>query len=159
MEPTKKRGGKSLRLQEGGHPVIVTFRTNGPRLCPADLEIVLKAAMHFDGERYVLYAAVCMPDHVHLILRALPDRSGGMWSLSQVIHSIKSYSAHRMNARMARTGTVWQEGFFDRIVRSERDLERKVRYVWENPLRKGLVEDPMEYAFSYNRWLHGQRNA
>jgi len=47
-----------------------------------------------------------------------------------------------------RTGPVWQEEFFDHVLRSNESLVDKVDYVCENPVRAGLVESEGEY-----RWL------
>jgi len=93
-----------------------------------------------------------MPDHVHLILTPGQKEDGTPWSLGELMHGIKSYAAHEINKQTGSSGSVWQEGFFDRIVRDERDLQTKVRYIWENPVRKGLAEGPEDYPFSWNRW-------
>jgi len=73
------------------------------------------------------------------------------------MHNVKGYSAHAINQQLGRKGPVWQRGFYDRIIRSETDLEEKVRYLWENPLRAGLTEDPAQYEYSYNKWYNARR--
>ncbi len=95
-----------------------------------------------------------MPDHMHLILTPCLGPRGKPWTLVRIAGSIKSYSAHQINRRAGRLGPVWQRGFYDRIVRSESDLEEKVRYLWENPVRAGIVEAPEDYPFAWNRWYH-----
>jgi REP element-mobilizing transposase RayT len=46
------------------------------------------------------------------------------------------------------TGAIWQKNFFDHIMREREDLAAHVRYVLENPVRKGLVTRWEEYPFS-----------
>ena len=134
---------------------MLTFRTARVVLSLEERGLVLEAFRHFDAQRYTLYAVVCMPDHVHAILTPQVKSDGSTWLLGKLVQSVKGYCAHRINARRGRRGSVWQEGYFDHIVRCERDLAEKIRYVWENPLRARLVEDPANYPFSWNRFLHG----
>lgn len=93
-----------------------------------------------------------MPDHVHIILKPLADPSGSETPLGRIAHGIKSYSAHKINRLMQRRGSVWQAGYYDRIIRTQRDFWEKLRYVVENPLRAGLVENAEDYEYAWNRW-------
>ena len=45
-------------------------------------------------------------------------------------------------------GVRWQKDFFDRVLRDDDELVRQLRYVAENPVRRGLVRDWREYAFT-----------
>jgi REP element-mobilizing transposase RayT len=93
--------------------------------------------------RFKLHAFVLMPDHLHLVLS--PQ---GNLELSSIMHSLKSYTANILNQVLGKRGKIWQDGFYDYAIRDLRDMEEKVRYVWENPLRKGLVQSPEDYPFS-----------
>jgi hypothetical protein len=42
---------------------------------------------------------------------------------------------------------LWQEGFFDRFVRSEEATPTVVAYIIANPLRAGLCTDVRDYPF------------
>jgi len=99
-----------------------------------------------------------MPDHVHAILTPQPTEAGTDWSVSQIVHSLKGYSAHKIDEHRQRKGSVWQRGFYERVIRSEADLRQKVQYVWENPLRAGLVWEPDLNAHTWNRWYHAQES-
>jgi len=88
-----------------------------------------------------------MPDHVHLILIPLADEEGS-FSIPQIMHAIKSESAHRINKALNRRGKIWQDESFDHVLRGEESLASKVAYMMENPARAGLVKTPAEY-----RWL------
>jgi REP element-mobilizing transposase RayT len=95
------------------------------------------AIRHFDDRRYRLIAWCVMPNHVHALVRIERGRD-----LANVVHSWKSFTAHRCNAILGRTGRFWQQGYFDRIVRDEADLERVIEYIVGNPASSGLADWP-----------------
>ena len=64
------------------------------------------------------------------------------------MHSIKSYSANRIQRLVGRKGNVWQDENYDRIIRDEEEYLEKMNYVANNPLKAGLVDKPEDY-----RWL------
>jgi len=70
------------------------------------------------------------------------------YSFEEIVGAIKGASAHSVNKALKRSGTVWQDESFDHVVRFGESLERKIRYVRENPVRKGLVAKPEDY-----KWL------
>ncbi len=64
-------------------------------------------------------------------------------------------SSNRTNSR---TGRLWMDEYYDYVIRSKRDLVEKLRYVHNNPVKKGLVENEEDYPFSsanpiYNEFL------
>lgn len=110
---------------------------------------MLDCCLHDHGTKYNLYVAVVMPDHVHLILTPMVDlERRRMNPLFQIMKTIKSASAHRINQQLGFMGTVWQEESFDHVLRSSESLDAKIAYVIANPVRRGLVNSPTEY-----RWL------
>jgi hypothetical protein len=46
-----------------------------------------------------------------------------------------------------KVGASWQKDFFDHIIRKEERLSTHVRYILDNPVRKGLVSDCQDYPF------------
>ena len=66
----------------------------------------------------------------------------GMWSsgrLKELLHSIKSYSAHAINKAERERGVVWEKERFDRYIRSEPDLIEKFNYILRSPWDSGLA--------------------
>ncbi|MEJ5375060.1 MAG: DUF1156 domain-containing protein [bacterium] len=96
--------------------------------------LVESALRHFDGERYLLDEHVVMPNHVHALVTPLAGHE-----LSEILHSWKSYTAHEINRKLGRSGTVWQKESFDHIIRSPAQMERVRQYIRNNP--KGKPED------------------
>jgi REP element-mobilizing transposase RayT len=93
-----------------------------------------------------------MPDHVHMILTPLVDeRNNPLFSLTEITRAIKSASAHIINRQLGRQGHVWQEESFDHVLRSSENLDAKVIYILQNPVRKRLVNDWREYRWTWQR--------
>jgi hypothetical protein len=44
-------------------------------------------------------------------------------------------------------GQVWQEGFFDHLLRTDESYSQKWNYVRENPVRAGLVKSAAEWTY------------
>ena len=87
-------------------------------------EIVESAIMHFHGQRYEVLESVVAANHVHVLVTPL-----GGWELSKILHSWKSFTANRINARLGRTGALWQKESFDHIVRNAESLEKFRQYI------------------------------
>lgn len=89
--------------------------------------IVENSILHFDNERYVLFDYIIMPNHVHLLLI-----TGLKYSMKQIMHSIKSFSANEINKLLNRKGEVWQKSSFDSIMRNAIDYQNKKEYIMHN---------------------------
>ncbi len=81
-----------------------------------------------------------MPDHLHGII-VLEDDQQRTLSLSDVLHRYKSLTTKRY-ARGVHdqswprfVGRLWQESFYDRVIRREEELDAVRRYIVENPMR------------------------
>ncbi|MBY4676978.1 transposase [Marinobacterium sp. CAU 1594] len=94
------------------------------------------------------WAFVVMPDHLHWLVQL---RMG--MSLSKLVHNVKGSSARQINQVLRREGPLWQDGFYDRAMRSEADCLHAARYLVANPLRAGLVSSVAEYSLWDAKWL------
>lgn len=113
------------------------------------LDLAFDSCRRANGRKYSLCAAVVMPDHVHLSCMPLLDENGSIL-IPEITRSIKSDSARRITKALVRTGRVWQDESFDRILRGDESLRREVMYILQNPVRSGLATTPERY-----RWLWG----
>jgi DNA modification methylase/REP element-mobilizing transposase RayT len=133
-------------IQVPGATYFITFRTDNFRVLSEDArKIALNAICHWDNQRWKLFSAVVMPDHVHLIAKPLAKDSqqdaGSTWDISVILHSVKSFSANEINKVEGKTGTpVWQTESYDRIVRDSTELVNELAYLNHNPVKAGLVE-------------------
>jgi REP element-mobilizing transposase RayT len=156
MKPRKYEYRRNLpHILKGDRPHFVTFITHQRwELPPAARDLVLKHCMQDDGVKLKVHAVVVMPDHVHMILTPLQAAQPGAavphayFSFEEILGAIKGASAHSINCLLGRQGTVWQDESCDHVLRSEESLTEKAEYVFQNPVRKGLVATPEDY-----RWL------
>jgi len=56
------------------------------------------------------------------------------------MHSIESFSAHKINELESKIGFVWQKEQFDPYVRSDRDLQEKFHYMLRHPWHSGVAK-------------------
>jgi len=113
---------------------------------PRAATIAEDALLHFQGDRFALSAWCVMPNHVHVVVTPFRE-----FSLPNLLHSWKSYSAHEVNKALAREGKVWEEEAFDHLVRNERAFSRFVNYTENNPVKARLCERPEDWAFGSAR--------
>src|SRR5271163_2332965 len=80
--------------QKTDRAIFVTFRklTREPFTAEAR-DLILQHCRHDDGKRYVLHAAVVMPDHAHMLLTPLRDPEGWPYSLPVILKLVKGVSA------------------------------------------------------------------
>jgi REP element-mobilizing transposase RayT len=134
--------------EQRGATYFITFRVLEGELSPEERKIALDACLFWNGRRWEVDALVVMPDHVHLLARMCrkPD-SAGLFLLAEVIHSVKSFSAHQIAKRRGRPGPIWQDERYDRIMRDEREFEEKLHYLANNPVKRELCRDYLEYPY------------
>ncbi len=141
--------------QAPGATYFITWRVrDGFVLLPDERTLVLDAVKHWDGTRWRVYAAVVMPDHVHVLAYPLPldltnPAASEFHDLGELVGSVKKFSARKINERRGRRGAFWLDERYDRIPRHEREFEDTWGYIRSNPVGAGLVERPEEYVWWY----------
>ncbi|MEW6214247.1 MAG: transposase [Nitrospirota bacterium] len=111
------------------------------------LDIQLEAILFGRRQQwYYLLAFVIMPEHLHLII--IPKDK----NISECMKSIKGFPARRINEVFGRKGSIWQSGFYDYILDSEEKVLSRIKYIEENPVRKGMVMQPEDYKYSSIRY-------
>src|SRR5690348_11326159 len=106
--------------------------------------IVAGAIRFFDGQRYELRAWVVMPNHVHAVVWPMPG-----WTLGNILHSWKSYSAHKINHHLpSPVVPFWQSESYDHLVRDDEDLHRCCQYTLMNPVNAGFCAQPEDWKWS-----------
>jgi thiamine-phosphate pyrophosphorylase len=128
-----------------GSTYFITFRVAEGELGQKERQVVLDHAKHGAGKFYALAAGVVMPDHVHLLLQ--PRQA---FELSRVLKGMKGVSARLVNQSRDKQGSVWQDESCDRIVRDQAEFDEKLQYMLNNPVKRGLVEDP----WTYDGWYY-----
>jgi putative transposase len=133
---------------------FVTFSTYQRWTLPESVrDLVVESCRYAHGKRVQLHGLVVMPDHVHMIFTPLRDENG-TFSLAEIIQGMKGASAHRINKSLGRKGTVWEQEFFDRALRQDEDIDVKLDYILANPVRAGLVQNPLDYPWLWREAVH-----
>jgi REP element-mobilizing transposase RayT len=118
-------------------------------------QIVIDVCLVGHRDRFILHAAVVMPDHVHLLLTPALDDQGNTFGFAEIMSAIKGASSHRINLELGRKGRLWQAESFDRLIRTSESLRQKAEYICENPVRAGLTTSADDYKWIWREWVEG----
>jgi REP-associated tyrosine transposase len=112
---------------------FITWRLhkNQSSLIPEERSLVVEVLKHFEEKRYSLFSFVIMDDHVHVLARLGPAET-----LPKVLHTWKSYTANRLQREFKRKGSIWQEEYFDTIVRNWQQFLSYLKYIVNNPKKR-----------------------
>ena len=92
---------------------------------------------------------VVMPDHVHFF--CAEPMEGARHALSRFIGGWKEWTAKGARRILGEPGSLWQEEFFDHVLRSDESYGEKWAYVRENPVRAGLADSWEKWP--YRGWV------
>lgn len=162
-------------FEQPGSIYFVTFNAaEGLSLLDAAKDIVFSSIKFHTGKMYNLHACAVMETHIYIILQPLvaqpsspvdvskpvaqssspvrhtsAESQDAFYSLSRIMHSIKSYSSHQIKQLADIERSIWLDENYDRIIRDDKEYLEKVNYIINNPLKVGLVDKPEDY-----RWLY-----
>jgi len=133
------------RFQHSHHLHFVTFSCYRRRpflQSPARRE-PLERALEDTRRSYRFFVTgyVVMPEHVHLLVSE-PERG----VLARAIQAMKQSVARRLALRA--TEPFWQARYYDFNVWSEHKRIEKLNYMHLNPVKRGLVSRPQDWAWS-----------
>jgi len=116
----RKRGGESL-IEPGAAQSLLN-------------------SVRFRNERRIWWctAFVVMPDHVHGLIRFT-----GTGDMRSTIQNWKAWTAKS-------TGVSWQRDWFDHRLRGDQSEREKANYLWQNPVRAGLVDDAEQWPWYFS---------
>lgn len=103
--------------------------------------------MAIEFPRVSLDAFVVMPNHMHTIVRLSHHGPAGNPSLGDVVQRFKSITTARYSTGVHEQGwepydrRLWQQEYYDHIIRDEEDLNRSRRYITANPANWGVDRD------------------
>ena len=129
----------------GPYQYFLTFCVRDRLLVFSDRQVAEQTLMQFRRtatmEHFALLAYCVMPDHAHLLIEGVSSDSD--------FKRFAKMAKQRSGGLYARTRhqRLWQDGYFERVLRDDADAREFARYVVNNPVRAGLVESPEEYPF------------
>lgn len=135
------------RLIIPGQPQHVIVRGNNRSeifCCDADYRFYLeKLQVACKNHGCQVHAYVLMTNHVHLLIT--PDSEV---SLAKTLQMLGRYYVQYFNYCYRRTGTLWEGRYKATLIDSESYLLACMRYIELNPVRAGMVADPVDYPWS-----------
>jgi REP element-mobilizing transposase RayT len=80
-----------------------------------------------------------MPDHVHLLVLHVGEERGRI-SVELLVAALKAHVTReaRCGGILAMQQPLWQRGFYDRVIRSDEELQSCREYIATNPIRWAL---------------------
>ena len=100
---------------------------------------------------FQLHAWCLMPDHLHILIRGTADTCD-MILFAAHFKQMTGFEGKRLFNK-----TLWQAHSYDHIVRPGESSECIASYIWRNPVRKGLCNDPREYPYSGSDTMEWKR--
>ena len=133
------------RFQQAGDLHFVTFSCyrRQPKLGTALARQTFEQSLEQTRRQYLLYVLgyVAMPEHVHLLVSE-PESA----LLATALQALKQSVARRLALRAAEP--FWQARYYDFNVWTAEKRVEKLRYMHRNPVKRGLVAKPEDWAWS-----------
>ncbi len=94
-----------------------------------------------DKIEFVIYAYCLMTNHVHLLLKTEAPTG-------DIVKRIAVGYAQYHNIKNGRTGHLFQNRFKSEVVETDKYFLTVLRYIHQNPLKAGMVQDIKQYRWS-----------
>ena len=166
----------SYKLMDGVYLYFVTFTTVDwlpVFINPEPIRIITDSLRFCIMNKYLkVYAYVIMPNHIHLVIS---DANFNNSRLQETLTAFRKYTGHNLANYIDnylpeslwrvihnkplndRNRQVWQSGWHAEGLVSEKFFNQKVNYIHENPVRKGFVRLPEDWAHSSaGYWINGE---
>jgi len=160
------RRGRSNLINESFFFVTTTIVKFYPLFAnPVFSDLLIENIKHYQNKfNFEILAYVIMPSHLHWIIKT--DNTKG--TISDVMRDIKKYSSKQITRKLLEFNNevvlnlfkseasnipdqdykVWMKRFDDQVIRNEKMLCAKIKYIHNNPVEAGLVEKPEDYKYS-----------
>ena len=115
------------------------FALKSPEVKELFFHIVRRARKKYSFE---LRSFVLMDNHIHFIIKP-----GKNESLSRIMQWILGVFARAFNKYFKLKGHVWYDRFKSVVIDIFEQLISTFRYIFNNPVKAGMVENPKEYIY------------
>ncbi len=123
---------------------------NTPKKLTLVRDMLFKYALQFEWE---LQAWAVMGNHYHFIATAPENPS----TLADLISRLHEYSAKKLNQLDDTPGRKVWHNFWDTRITHQTSYFARLRYVHQNPVHHGVIDNAANYACCSQAWL--ERNA
>jgi putative transposase len=127
----------------GLYRYFLTICTEDRQAPFCDIALGRRLVDHFlqyaEGFSFAVTAYCLMPDHLHALIEGTTRDA----NLKKFVRQWKQKTSYEWKQR---TGTpLWQQGYYDRVLREEDGDLWVISYLADNPLKAGLAESPDQY--------------
>jgi putative transposase len=122
------------------HVTAITAQRRSLFQVTANAELLQRTILDYRSQgRFLLHAFVIMPDHFHAIITPAPDVS-----LEKAMQYIKGGFSFCLKSKR----DVWERSFNESQIMTVERFMNAVRYIEDNPVRRGMVAARQDYAYS-----------
>ena len=82
-----------------------------------------------------------MPDHLHLLIEGKEEDS----DFRRFISMFKQKTNYHF--KNIEGNPLWQKDYYEHVLRRNEDTIQVIKYILDNPVRKGMVKDFRDYPF------------
>ena len=141
---------KRIRLKDfsyrGQYRYFITIRCHSQNLhfdngsCVDKVLDILRNTAN--QKAFSIWAYCFMPDHLHLLIEGQTDQSNMRKFVSLFKQKTGFWFSQHRNDRL------WQENYYEHVLRTDEETVPIARYIFENPVRRGFVIDYTQYPHS-----------
>ncbi len=104
-----------------------------------------------DKSEFTVYAYCLMTNHIHILLKTQTEAQ----DIGDIVRRITVGYAQYHNVQNGRTGHLFQNRFRSEVVESDVYFLEVIRYIHQNPLKAGMVNNIEDYKWSsYNAYFN-----
>src|SRR3990170_204069 len=159
---------KNYNQENGCYFVTAALRNFTPLFDEREIVSIVFDSLNFlrRNKGLKIYAYVVMPEHVHLVA------SAGEASITTLIGDFKRFTSRNIaewlrvnnpplfeklkaDAYRGQNYAVWQETFRSEVIYERKFLVQKIDYIHNNPVRRGLVEEPGDWRYTSFNQMEG----
>ncbi|MGE3609122.1 MAG: transposase [Bacteriovoracaceae bacterium] len=138
---------RPLFIRSEIHPYHVIARCNHKDFFPIHLEavweIMVKQLKHAHQEHQLaIHAFVLMGNHFHLLCHT-PGAN-----LDKIMHGFQRQTSIRILSRVQSENHLWGGRYKWSLIQSQQHYYQVYRYIFQNPIRAGLVNRVEDYPYS-----------
>ncbi len=122
---------------------ITTYRRQNKLACPDVADEIIECFRECEERHgWAIGRFVIMPDHIHFFASPMKNEK----PLSNFIRDFKKWT-HARAVEKGFDGKLWQNEFFDHLLRGNESYHDKWKYVLDNPVRAGLCESAEDWPY------------
>ena len=144
------------RMYVSGGSYFFTVVTQGrrPVFSSPDVVALLRETMRLVRQEhpFTVDAMVVLPDHLHCIWTLPPHDMDYSLRWRLLKSSFSRQFGKRYGAAQAK---IWQQRYWEHLIRDALDLSRHIDYIHYNPVKHGYVSTPVEWPYSsLHKYIH-----